>query len=137
MKKIGLIDKAFLLKRTPLFSSLDLDLILAAADKLGLSLYDPGEVIFAQGEEAHKMFFIARGAVNLIANDLTVSLAPLDFFGDEALFNEKPRMYEARAASETALLTMTRTNLLTIISECPSVAVGLLQVYSAKGRHFP
>lgn len=123
MKKIGLIDKAFLLKRTPLFSNVELDLILAAADKLGLSDWDPGETIFNIGDEATRMYFIAQGEVD--CNDQRLS--PPHFFGDEALFNERPRAYKAVSVGETLLLTLSKTNLLTIISECPQVAVGLLQ----------
>ena len=123
MKKIGLIDRAFLLKRTPLFSNLDLDLILASADKLVVSTWKPSETIFEKGDEATRMYFIAEGEVDCEDK----RLGPLDFFGDEALFNERPRAYSAKATRETTLLTLSKTNLLTIISECPSVAVGLLQ----------
>lgn len=120
---MGLIEKAFLLKRTPLFCNVDLDLILAAADKLGTSEWDQDEVIFEKGDQGTKMYFIASGQVQI--ND--VVLESPEFFGDEALFNEKPRGYSARAVSRTVLLTLSKTNLLTIISESPAVAVGLLQ----------
>lgn len=123
MKKIGLIDKAFLLKRTPLFSNVELDLILAAADKLGLSDWDPNETIFNVGDEATRMYFIAKGEV---LSDGKTLRSPA-FFGDEALFNERPRAYKAVSLTDTLLLTLSKTNLLTIISECPQVAVGLLQ----------
>lgn len=121
---MGLIEKAFILKRTPLFQNLDLDLILAAADKLGFSEWDPEEVIFQKGDEATKMYFVASGKVD-IGHAI---LNPPEFFGDEALFNEMPRGYSARALLPTTLLTLSKTNLLTLISECPSVAIGLLQV---------
>lgn len=134
MKKLGLIDKAFLLKRTPLFSTLDLDLILTCADKLGISTFEPGEIIFEIGEEAHKMFFIAKGEVRIEDGSKEKLLKGLDFFGDEALFNEKPRTYRALAEDNLTLLTLSKTNLFTIISECPSVALGLLQVYSQEPR---
>lgn len=121
---IGLIDKAFLLKRTPLFQSVDLDLVLAAADKLAVSEWDAGEHIFHKGDEATKMYFMVQGQVRAGNKILT---AP-QFFGDEALFNEKPRGYSAEALTPTTLLTLSKTNLLTIISESPAVALGLLQV---------
>lgn len=122
-KNIGLIDKAFLLKKTPLFQNVELDAILAAADKLGLADWDPNEVIFNEGDEATRMYFIATGEVDCGG----VKLSAPSFFGDEALFNEKPRAYTAKAVTDTLLLTLTKTNLLTIISECPAVAIGLLQ----------
>lgn len=123
MKKIGLIDKAFLLKRTLLFANVDLDIILASADKLGVTTWDPEEVIFEKGDEATRMYFIAKGQVQ--CGDTLLGQA--SFFGDEALFNERPRAYKAHSVGDTTLLTLSKTNLMTIISECPSVAVGLLQ----------
>lgn len=120
--KIGLIDKAFLLKKTPLFQNVDLDSIIAAADKLGLADWDPNEVIFNEGDEATRMYFIAKGEVDCGGQRLSTP----DFFGDEALFNDRPRAYRAKAVTDTLLLTLSKTNLLTIISECPQVAIGLL-----------
>lgn len=133
MKPFTLIDKAFLLKRTPLFSDLNLDLLLTIADKLGLVLFDPGDYIFIAGEEANRMYFIVKGQVEIQSADraLICQLGNGDFFGEESLFNNKPRGYAAFTPIETHVLTLSRTNLYAIISECPSVAVGFLQVYTA------
>lgn len=133
MKILNLIDKAFLLKRTPVFSSLDLDLLLTVADKLGLVVSDPGDYIFVSGEDANRMYFIVKGEVEIRTNGhrMICKLAHGDFFGEESLFNNKPRSYEAFTPVETHVLTLSRTNLYAIISECPSVAVGFLQVYTS------
>lgn len=133
MKRLTLIDKAFLLKRTPLFSALDLDLLLTIADKLGLVAFEPKDWIFVAEEEANRMYFIVKGMVEIRtpAHQLICRLEPGDFFGEESLFNDKPRGYEAFTPDETHVLTLSRTNLYTIISECPSVAVGFLQVYTS------
>ena len=61
MTRLTLIDKAFLLKRTPLFSALDLDLLLTIADKLGLVAFEPKDWIFVAEEEANRMYFIVKG----------------------------------------------------------------------------
>lgn len=134
MKKITLIDKTFLLKRTPLFYTLDLDLLLAIGDKLGIVMFEPGESIFNINEEGHRIYFIHKGEIEIRNKDKQIcsTLAPGDYFGEEALFNDKPRAYEAISKTESQLLTLSRTNLLTIISECPSVALGLLQVYTGQ-----
>jgi CRP/FNR family transcriptional regulator, cyclic AMP receptor protein len=133
MKALTLIDKAFLLKRTPLFSALDLDLLLTIADKLGFVTYEANDDIFVANEEANRMYFIVKGHVE-IRNPSKQPICRLhngDFFGEESLFNDKPRGYIAHTLAETHLLTLSRTNLYTIISECPSVAVGFLQVYTS------
>jgi len=59
-----------------------------------------------------------------------VELHPGDYFGDESIFNEQPRGYAAICKTDTLFLTLSRSHLLSTISECPSVAVSLLQSYS-------
>ena len=54
-----------------------------------------------------------------------------DYFGDESLFNEQARGYIAICKSDALFLTLSRSHLLSIISECPSVAVSLLQSYAS------
>lgn len=134
MSKITLIDKAIFLKRTPLFSMLDLDLLLAIADKLQVISYEKDEKVFVMNENAHRMYFIVKGSVEIREKGGVVlaTLEDEDFFGDESIFSEKPRAYEAVCTADSVLLALSRTNLLSIISECPSVAVGLLQAYTSK-----
>lgn len=137
MKKLGLIDKAFILKRTPLFQTLDLDLILTCADKLGVSTFQKDEIIFEIGEEAHRMFIVAKGSVRLENEAGQKSIVKgIEFFGDESLFSDKTRTYRAVADDTAILLTLSKTNLFTMISECPSIGVGFLQVYALKDRVF-
>lgn len=133
MSKITLIDKAFFLKRTLIFGMLDLDLLLAIADKLQTITFDPGDTIFTVNEEAFRMYFVLKGSIEIrdSKGQKLATLGPDEFFGEESLFSEKPRAYEAICKTETLLLALSRTNLLTIISECPSVAVGLLQTYTS------
>lgn len=133
MKPLTLIEKAFLLKRTPLFSSLDLDMLLAIADKLILAKFDPLDRVFSPNDDANRMYFIVKGEVQILIppSPPTHILRHGDFFGEESLFNNKPRSYEALCLTETFLLTLSRPNLYTIISECPSVAIGFLHSYTS------
>lgn len=132
MKKQTLIDKAFLLKRTPLFESLDLDVLLAFADKLTIIAFDREEEIFPYGQEGHRMYFIAKGSV-LIKNqesEILATLSPPDFFGDESVFSGKTRQYQAISASDTLLFALSRTHLNMMISEAPSLALSFLRQYA-------
>jgi len=139
MRELSFIEKAFFLKNIELFSNLDLDLLIAIADKINQDIYDKNEKVFDQSQIANKMYFIAKGSV-LILNDQKQEIKTLktnDFFGDESIFNESPRTYFAVSKEESLLLSLNRTNLLTIISECPSIAVSLLNKYARniKNRH--
>lgn len=132
MKKLSLIDKALLLKRTALFSSLDLDLLLPIADKMEELLFQPRERIFNENQPANSMYLVVSGSVNIESdNKAAATLKVGEFFGDESLFNGRPRQYSATASSSTLLLRLSRTNLVTIVSECPAVALSLLEAYAA------
>lgn len=132
MNKLTLIEKAFWLKKQPLFSALELDMLLPIADKIGTISLKAGDTIFYARESALRLYFILNGRVGIVeADNVSSLLGPGDFFGDEAIFSDAPYAYDAICKTDTTLLTLSRTHLFTIIHECPSVAVALLQVYAA------
>ncbi len=128
----SLIEKAFFLKKMRLFSDLDLEILLAIAEKLHEDDYEKEEKIFTSGQVANRIYLIAEGTVQIFDEQkkLLSELHVGDYFGDESLFNEQPRSYEARCKTDALLFSISRSHLLSIISECPSVAVTLLQSYS-------
>jgi CRP/FNR family transcriptional regulator, cyclic AMP receptor protein len=132
MKQLSLVEKAFFLKKTALFNLLDLDLLIAIADKTNQDIYDPKELVFEKDQRANKLYIIVSGRVNVL-NDNDEKITELkeeDCFGDEALFNNNQREYTIVCETQTLFLTLAKTHLMTIISECPSVAVALLQYYT-------
>lgn len=130
----SLIEKAFFLKKLSLFSELELELLLAIAEKMHEDDYDPSEKVFSVGQVANRIYFVAKGSVDILdaENKLLTSLFSNDFFGDESLFNELPRSYTAKCKEPSVILSLSRSHLLSTISECPSVAVTLLQSYAKK-----
>lgn len=129
----SLIEKAFFLKKSKLFSPLDLEILLAIAEKLYEDDYDKNETVFAPGQVANRVYIIYTGSVDISLGDIKLKkLTTGDFFGDESLFNDQSRGYTAICNQDTLLLTLSRSHLLSIITECPSVAVTLLQYYSQK-----
>lgn len=133
MTQISLVEKAFLLKKTPLFEELELDLLLTIAERLSTASFEKDDRIFELGQNAHRMYLIVDGCVDIRdegGNTLAMVYA-VDFFGDESIFNEKPRGYSAISATNTHLLTLSRSDIQAIISECPSVGIALLHAYSS------
>lgn len=132
MNNLTLIDRAFFLKKMPLFSMLDLDILLAISDKLHIVTFEKGQTIFGIQEDAYRMYFLVKGCVEIqgSSQNILATLEADDFFGEEALFSEQPRAYSAVCKTDVMVLALSKTNLLTIIFECPSVAVGLLQAYT-------
>lgn len=144
-KMKSLIEKAFFLKKVRLFCDLELELLLAIAEKLHEDDYDAGEKVFIPGQVANRIYFIEDGTVQICDERLKpfCELGRGEYFGDESLFNEQPRCYTALSKTDALFLSLSRSHLLSIISECPSVAVSLLQAYSQqihcrhKGNQLP
>lgn len=129
----SLIEKAFFLKKTRLFSNLDLEMLLAIAEKLHEDDYDKDEKVFSPGQVANRIYLIVSGSVEIFDEKGNKALLISgDFFADESIFNDLPRSYTAICRADTLFFTLSRSHLLSTISECPSVAVTLLQAYSSE-----
>ncbi len=132
MKPLSLIEKAFFLKKVKLFAELDFELLLSVAEKLNDDDYDAQEKVFMTGQVANRIYFIAQGKVQLTDEKMRpiAELSASEFFGDESLFNDSPRSYSALCKTDAMLLTLSRSHLLAVIADCPSVAISMLQAYA-------
>ena len=133
MRHLTLVEKAFFLKKTELFSELDLDLLLAISDKAEERFFRPQGTIFSLNQEAHKLYIILDGCVSITDKQgkMIASLKPHDYFGDEALISNKLRGYLAMATEKTHLLTISRTHCFEIMLESPQIAISLLRAYAS------
>lgn len=132
MKHLSLIEIAFFLKKISIFEDLDLDLLLAIADKMNQDIYDKNEKVFEINQKPIKMYFIAIGEVRLLDKNKKIikDISQKTFFGEESIFNERLREYSSICITDTLLLNLTKTNLITIMTEAPIVAISLLEIFS-------
>lgn len=132
MQKSGLIEKAFILKKTALFSGVDLDLLLSLADKATPRSCDAQECIFGHSQEGSRFYVLAEGRIALFcpSETLLTEVKPCDFFGEEALFNDRPRGYSAIALERSKLLSISKTHLLSFMNESPSALINLMQIWA-------
>jgi Cyclic nucleotide-binding domain len=75
--------------------------------------FEPGEVIFREGEAADKFFVIAKGEVEVFRDvgggeDTLGTMGPGEFFGELGLLMEKGRTASVRARDEVELLALDR-----------------------------
>jgi len=127
MSRLSLIEKALFLKKCELFQELDLDIILAIAEKTEFREFHDREVVFQEGQEAHRLFIVVSGAIS--ADGMTI-IEPCDYFGEEALFSQSTRHYSATAYRSTGLLAISRSHLDEILLECPQVALAMIRAFA-------
>lgn len=128
MKTLNLIEKAFLLKKTSLFSEINLDNLVAIAEKLDSVSLGENQYIFQENQPPLFMYILAHGEIKLSTSH--TPLKPGDSFGEVALFKNQKHTSYAQALTECHLLALTKKHLSAIIAECPSVAIKLLEDFA-------
>ncbi|MBF0614070.1 MAG: cyclic nucleotide-binding domain-containing protein [Magnetococcales bacterium] len=94
--------------------------------------FQPGEVIFRQGEPARCMYVIQKGRVEIVMESEfgprhLNSLKDGDIFGEISLFAEKARIATARAVTEVRALQLDEKTFLSRLHQDPSMAFRLIR----------
>jgi voltage-gated potassium channel len=92
--------------RVPLFAGLDAAAIADIMRLLRAQTVDAGDVVARRGEEAHSMYFIAGGKVDIALAGQRVSLGVGHFFGEIAVLRRARRSATVTAVSRTNLLVL-------------------------------
>ena len=84
-------------------------------------------VLFTEGDEGKKMFYILDGEVSISKevegrNIEIVRLQPGDIFGEMALIREHPRTATAKTATEANLIAITKENFAEKMKDNPKFA---------------
>lgn len=118
-----------LLREIPLFDELSSGELSSVKSILHRREYDPGEVLFHQGNPGVGMYIIQEGTIEIVyepTDDVLAELSDGDFFGELALLNETPRSATAVARTESILYGLFRPDLLGLVERDPSLGVQLL-----------
>lgn len=132
---IALIDEAFTpveapplpLVQTPLFRGFAQDELLAVIRGLKLVTFEPGEVVFSEGEPGDSLFVLTSGSVRAYVKGPTGRQVPIrllregDFFGEISVLSGKPRTATITAAGPCELLELDRASLDSIAQARPRV----------------
>jgi putative peptide zinc metalloprotease protein len=107
-------DHRSLLRRNPLFATMDEAEIDLLVSRLGVERYWPGQVVIRQGDAGDTFYIIKRGHVEVTQRDergvsgVVNQLDRGDYFGELALLHDAPRNATCRATVATELLTLRR-----------------------------
>jgi CRP/FNR family transcriptional regulator, cyclic AMP receptor protein len=131
---------------TPLLRSIELFEGLTDEDlaELGASLqrrqFAAGSMVFSQGDNGDSMYIVESGDINIhLPGEASrrISLKDIargEYFGELALFDEKPRSASALATTETVLLELQRRTLEGYLENRPKVALAILRTLSERLR---
>jgi uncharacterized membrane protein len=132
---------ADLLAQIPLFQGLSDDDREALGQRLAEKRYAAGAVVFAQGDRGSSMYVVQSGAVQIFLpgkeGSSTVPLKDIrtgEYFGELAIFDDKPRSASVRAVFDTVLLELTREVLAEHLGRSKTAAMTILSEMAQRLR---
>ncbi len=111
--------------RVPLFASLDASCIAEIMRYLRAQSVPAGALIVRRGEEAHSMYFIASGEVEIDLPEGPVQLGEGQFFGEVAVLRKARRTANVRALQPTKLLALDAFDLHMLMQRNPEIRRGI------------
>ncbi|MBF9233444.1 cyclic nucleotide-gated ion channel [Microvirga alba] len=120
--------------RVPLFADLDAEEIASIMHRLRSQSCVPGELIVRKGEEAHSMYLIASGEVEVLVPGETVRLGAGDFFGEASVLKRRRRHVTVRAVAPCRLLVLDAEDLHQLIASDPTMAQHIEEVIQSRGE---
>ena len=128
-----------LLGNIALFESLTDDDLAKLGERLTSADYEPGGIIFNQGDEGSSLFIIESGAVEISygegkAKVCLATLFPGQYFGELSLFDGAPRSATATAIKESHLIRLDRADMVDFVDKNPAAALRIIAEMSERMR---
>jgi voltage-gated potassium channel len=108
--------------RVPLFNGLDAVAIADIMRLLRAQTVEAGEVVVRRGDNAHSMYFIAAGEVDVEIAGKRIRLGVGQFFGEIAVLRRARRSGTVTAVSRTNLLVLDAADFHILMEEEPRIA---------------
>ncbi len=108
--------------RVPLFSGLDAAAIADIMRLLRAQTVEAGELIVRRGDNAHSMYFIAGGEVDIDLDGKHIRLGVNHFFGEIAVLRRARRSATVMAITRTNLLVLDASDFHALMEHEPQIA---------------
>jgi CRP/FNR family transcriptional regulator, cyclic AMP receptor protein len=113
----------------------DIDFSVLTGNGIETHLFKAGEVIFKESDEAHQLFVIKSGAVNILSgNRKLAELSTNEIFGEMALIDDAPRSATAMAKTDVELVPISEKQFLFLVSQTPYFALKVMRVLARRLR---
>jgi hypothetical protein len=100
--------------------------------------FEPGQVVFRQGDEGDCAYFIRSGDVEVVQQQpdgseaVVAKLSRGQYFGEMALIRNAPRNATIRAATRTEAAVLGKQNFLTMLSLLPSTQEDIMKTVNER-----
>ncbi len=122
------------LAQIPLFQGLTDQDREVLATRLTEKTFKAGEIVFSQGDKGSSMYVVHSGAVQIYLPSAEKDQPPVvlkdvrsgEYFGELAIFDDKPRSASVRALVDTVLMELTRDELAEHLGRSQNAAMTIL-----------
>jgi uncharacterized membrane protein len=133
---------ADLLAQISLFQGLSDEDREALAARLAEKSFKSGDIVFSQGDQGSSMYIVQSGAVQIYLPSAGKDAPPVvlkdlrtgEYFGELAIFDDKPRSASVRALTDTVLLELTRDELGEHLGRSKTAAMTILSEMAERLR---
>ena len=102
------------------------------------AIFEPGEIIFSEGDRGEQMYVIRKGEVEIERDGTIVeTLYAGDIFGEMALIDGSPRAASARAKTACELAPITEKAFVFMVHETPFFALTVMRTLAERLRRWP
>ncbi|MFZ1731436.1 MAG: cyclic nucleotide-binding domain-containing protein [Bacteroidota bacterium] len=126
-------DILTLLRGVPIFEGLGRGQLRAVERILHRRKYHAGEYIFREGDPGLGMYIIEEGEVSIVSESRSTEIGRLgkgEFFGEMAMFNDRPRSASALAYEDTKVFGFFQPDLLGLLETRPSIGTKVVMMLS-------
>lgn len=124
--EVSLFLKRELIENVPLFKGAGDAFIREVALELQAVVCPPGEYVIRSGDVGRDMYFISRGTVEVVTRgqgqEVVRTMTGGDFFGEIALFFDRPRSASVRAVEYCDLFRLDKGMFERVLSRYPEIA---------------
>jgi len=129
---MSIVEEVELLRRIPLFAKIDptrLKLLAFTSDRVK---FDPGQVVFEQGDGGDYAYVIIEGEADVSVNTpsgplLVASIKEHELVGEIAILCDVPRTATVTASSELIALQISKDLFYRLVTEFPEMAIEIMR----------
>jgi len=118
------------IRQVPLFRDLPDDTLRQIAERLRVTRWSEGAIVFRKGDEADGAYLVQSGVVEIVTDgddggEAIATLGPGSVVGELALLTGEPRSATLRAGADTELVALGRADFEALLREHPMIGLEL------------